>query len=297
MDWDPNAVTDQVEAPGFVLGTPTYEAEAPRPPDIEASAAEAPRGEAATSDRPPPEPPTVGPVAIGIDAVEPTATDTPALLEPARAETALPTFTAAEPATPAWVSAEVADPTSARAGRTPEPPTESAPTDTPQIDNTQTIRALTPLELADGQSSRWFAIQLLLCEEEIDPHEVPNLSIFSEYRLYAVTGLDQDRCMHALRLGFFSSENAAAAVAGYLGTFFEAPCIKRVSTAEHDRFEEGRVTARKDVGAGDGHAVIELAGPAPASAPRASEKLPDQAKHNMPKATSIWSRLLPMRKT
>jgi hypothetical protein len=168
------------------------------------------------------------------------------------------------------------------------------------IDSTQTVRALTPLELADDQISRWFAIQLSLSERPIDPATVPDLPIFNEYRLYSVTGTDQDRVMHALRLGFFSSESAAQAVAGYVGTFFDAPCIKRVSTAEHDRFEERRVAAGKDVGAG-GHAVIELAGPTPLPERSMPErpvvtKPEDDDASGEPEAPSLWARLLSARR-
>ena len=59
--------------------------------------------------------------------------------------------------------------------------------------------------------SQWFSIQLSLSEDPIDPEHVPSLDIFNEYRLYSVTGLDGGRVMHALRLGFFSSELAADA--------------------------------------------------------------------------------------
>jgi hypothetical protein len=168
------------------------------------------------------------------------------------------------------------------------------------IDSTQTVRALTPLELADDQASRWFVIQLNLSERPIDPDNVPNLPIFNEYRLYSVTGTDQDRVMNALRLGFFSSESAAQAVAGYVATFFDSPSIKRVSTAEHDRFEERRVAAGKDVGAG-AHTVIELAGPAPLPERPMPErtvtpKPDDDEIESEPVAPSLWSRLLSARK-
>jgi hypothetical protein len=215
-DDDPNAVTDQIEAPVFTFETPQLDLVEPPMPDVQADAAEVP-------------------------AVE------------------------------------------------PEPQGEPAA----QIDRTETVRALTHLELEDEQSSRWFAIQLASSETEFDPHDVPNLSIFAEYRLYAVTELDQDRPLHALRLGFFSSETAAAAVAGYLGAYFDAPLIKRVSLAEHERFEQQRLTARKDVGAADGHVAIELAGPAPSPLRQAYERLAAQRKHIRPKESSLWSRLIP----
>jgi hypothetical protein len=167
------------------------------------------------------------------------------------------------------------------------------------IDSTQTVRALTPLELADDQISRWFAIQLNLSEQPIDPSTVPDLPIFNEYRLYSVTGTDQERVMHALRLGFFSSESAAQAVAGYVATFFDSPCIKRVSAAEHDRFEERRVAAGKDVGAG-GHAVIELAGPTPLPErpmpERPVARPEDDDAPDEREAPSLWARLLSARR-
>jgi hypothetical protein len=126
------------------------------------------------------------------------------------------------------------------------------------LESTQTIRALTPKELEDNEASRWFVIQLALADHAFDPDAVPNLDIFSEYRLYSVAGLDQGRVVHALRLGFFREEIGAVAVASYLATFWDKPTIKRVSLAERERFAEQRVEARKDVGATGKHAVIEI---------------------------------------
>jgi hypothetical protein len=186
------------------------------------------------------------------------------------------------------------------AGATATPRSEgrafNSRSDAPAIDSTQTIRVLTALELSDDQTSCWFAIQLALSERPIDPREVPNLGIFAEYRLYTVSGLHQDRDMHALRLGFFSSESAAEAVAGYLAPFFDAPCVKRVSTAEQERFEERSLAARKNVGELGEHAVIELAGPAVLPQRRARAKPEDTAENNGGETTSLWSRLLAARK-
>ena len=126
------------------------------------------------------------------------------------------------------------------------------------LECTQTIRALTPKELEDNEASRWFVIQLALADHAFDPDAVPNLDIFSEYRLYSVAGLDQGRVVHALRLGFFREEIGAVAVASYLAAFWDKPTIKRVSLAERERFAEQRVEARKDVGATGKHAVIEI---------------------------------------
>ncbi len=126
------------------------------------------------------------------------------------------------------------------------------------LESTQTIRALTPMELEDNEASRWFVIQLALADRAFDPDAVPNLDIFSEYRLYSVAGVDQGRVVHALRLGFFREEIGAVAVASYLAAYWDKPTIKRVSLAERERFADQRVEARKDVGATGKHAVIEI---------------------------------------
>jgi len=129
----------------------------------------------------------------------------------------------------------------------------------PNFEATQTLRPLTPAELQD-LGARWYVIQLSLSGESFDPDSLPNLDIFNEYRLYSVAGIDQGRIMHALRLGFFTEEGAAAAVASYLGGFYEKPTVKRISVAERERFRDQRVEARKDIGATGRHAVIEITG-------------------------------------
>jgi hypothetical protein len=126
----------------------------------------------------------------------------------------------------------------------------------PDLESTQTIRALTPKELEEND--RWFVIQLSLADHAFDPEAVPNLDIFSEYRLYSVAGLDQGRVVHSLRLGFFKEEIGAVAVASYLAAYWDKPTIKRVSVAERERFADQRVEARKDVGATGRHSVIEI---------------------------------------
>ena len=128
----------------------------------------------------------------------------------------------------------------------------------PDLETTQTVRALTQLELENDQASRWFAIQLSLAEEAFDPETVPNLDIFRVYSLYSVAGIDQGRIVHALRLGFFSEQSAAGAVASYLTTFYEKPSIKRVSSAERERFTDHPLEPRKDVGTTGKQAVIEI---------------------------------------
>ena len=132
-------------------------------------------------------------------------------------------------------------------------------TERPSLESTQTLRPLTPAELKD-LGGRWYVIQLSLSGESFDPDSLPNLDIFNEYRLYSVAGLDHGRIVHALRLGFFAEEGAAAAVASYLGGFYDKPTVKRISVAERERFRDQRVEARKDIGATGRHAVIEITG-------------------------------------
>jgi hypothetical protein len=147
------------------------------------------------------------------------------------------------------------------------------------LESTQTMRALTLTELEDEAASRWFVIQLALADHGFDPDAVPNLDIFSEYRLYSVAGLDQGRVVHALRLGFFREEIGAVAVASYLAAYWDKPTIKRVSLAERERFADQRVEARKDVGATGKHAVIEITDELVARRKRAS-KSSSSAKMN-----------------
>ena len=121
-------------------------------------------------------------------------------------------------------------------------------------------REMPPLEPEDLGASRWFVIQLSIADQTFDPDSLPNLDIFSVYRLYSVAGLDQGRIKHALRLGFFSDEIAAGAVASYLTAFYQSSIVKRVSAAERDRFADQCFEARKDVGATGQHAAIEITG-------------------------------------
>jgi len=164
------------------------------------------------------------------------------------------------PARPARATVSVPEsPREAGAATTPDlRPVEQLSDPLPSLETTQTVRALTPLELEDDTALRWFVIQLSLSEEAFDPDSVPNLDIFSVYRLYSVAGLDEGRVIHALRLGFFSEEVAAGAVASYLGAFFDKPTVKRVSVAERERFADQQLEARKDIGATGKHAVIEI---------------------------------------
>lgn len=187
----------------------------------------------------------------------------PTAPQPAAAQPAAPRAAAAKAPSPAMVmTAVAAAPLTSQQklpARAPVPlQAEQASKRAISLESTQTVRALTQLELEDDQVSRWFAIQLSLAEEAFDPDTLPNLDIFRVYRLYSVAGIDQGRIVHALRLGFFTEQNAAGAVASYLAAFFEKPAIKRVSSAERERFAEQSLEARKDVGATGRQAVIEI---------------------------------------
>jgi SPOR domain len=139
------------------------------------------------------------------------------------------------------------------------PPAQSSASARPlsTLDSTQTVRTLTTVDLDDG-ALPWFVIQLSQATEPFDPDTVPNLDIFSVYRLYCVAEIDKGQILHCLRVGFFTAEIAASAVASYLTDYYEKPLIKRVSVAERERFADQRVDARKDVGATGRHAVIEI---------------------------------------
>jgi hypothetical protein len=127
------------------------------------------------------------------------------------------------------------------------------------LETTQTMRALTTSELEDGSRvSHWYSIALSVSDRAFDPDAIPDLDIFSVYRLYVIESQDQGRAVHTLRLGFFAEEVAASAVADYLADHYQQPTVIRVSIAERERFSAQRVEARKRVEATGKHAVIEI---------------------------------------
>jgi hypothetical protein len=188
---------------------------------------------------------------------------TPAVVRaaiPAPASVSAPTPVVARVAVPAPASVSASAPVLTQAAVPAPAPRRAVPPGNrvPSIESTQTIRALTELEQEDDQAPCWFAIQLSLAEEPFDPEALPNLDIFSVYRLYSVAGIDKGRIVHALRVGFFTEQIAAGAVASYLAAFYDKPTIKRVSAAERERFAGQSLQARKDVGATGKQAVIEI---------------------------------------
>jgi len=108
----------------------------------------------------------------------------------------------------------------------------------PDLDSTQTMRALTPSELYDSQQQQWYVVQLVISERPVNLDTMPRLEVFASHRLYAVTGKQDNAPRYALRLGFFPDEKSAEVICGYLRTFFSSPSIVRVSAAEQARFAQ-----------------------------------------------------------
>ena len=111
----------------------------------------------------------------------------------------------------------------------------------PDLDSTQTIRALTSDELQDESQEKWFAIQLAVSDQPVNLDAMPRLDIFEAYRLYSVASAGSGKITHGLRIGFFREEVSAQAVCGYLTTFFNSPTVVRISIAEHTRFKDAPV--------------------------------------------------------
>lgn len=108
----------------------------------------------------------------------------------------------------------------------------------PNLDSTQTIRALTNEELNDSAQEKWFAIQLAASEQPVNLDTMPHLDIFEAYSLYSVATAGSGKIVHSLRLGFFKEAVSAEAVTGYLKTFFASPTVLRISVAEQARFKD-----------------------------------------------------------
>jgi hypothetical protein len=112
----------------------------------------------------------------------------------------------------------------------------------PDLDSTQTIRALTSAELEDESQEKWYAIELAISDQPVNLDAMPRLDIFEAYRLYSVASAGGGKITHSLRIGFFREEIPAEAVAGYLKTFFASPTVVRISVAEHERFKDPPVS-------------------------------------------------------
>lgn len=155
--------------------------------------------------------------------------------------------------TPTATSISAAPP--ARATHFARPPADTDRS-LPELDSTQTIRALTSAELNDDSQEKCFAIQLVVSEQPVNLDAMPHLDIFEAYRLYSVANAGSGKILHSLRIGFFREEVSAEAVCGYLKTFFPSPSVLRISTAEQLRFKDAPVP--KAVAAKNDSKVIEL---------------------------------------
>jgi hypothetical protein len=189
--------------------------------------------------------PAVIPTARPVLAAAPVPSKTVPVSKPVMAaKVAVPAMPAAkapaQPASPSW-------PTADELNKRPL-----------NLESTQTLRTLTPAELESATQLRWFVVELATSDRAFDPDAVPNLDIFTVYRLYSVESSNQGAVKHTLRLGFFSEAIAAQAVADYLSSHYEKPAVARVSIAERERFSGQGIEARKIVEATGRHAVIEI---------------------------------------
>ena len=176
---------------------------------------------------------------------------------PARAEAPGTASTAksvsASAVTPVAPQAKVQQPTkSPTMARQPTPETRL-----PDLDSTQTIRALTSDELNDDSQEKCFAIQLAASEQPVNLDAMPHLDIFEAYRLYSVATAGSGKIVHSLRLGFFKEAVSAEAVSGYLKTFFGSPTVLRISVAEQARFRDAP-TAKKPAAADESRAPAKV---------------------------------------
>jgi len=162
-------------------------------------------------------------------AAKPTATPAPKAPAKIAEKAAKPAPTPVAPAAAAKPAPGMSAPAAIRI-------TSSAPP--PELDSTQTIRALTSAEMEDEQQDKWFAVQLAVSDQPVNLDAMPRLDIFEAYRLYSVATAGSGKIVHSLRLGFFKEAVSAEAVSGYLKTFFGSPTIMRVSVAEHGRFKD-----------------------------------------------------------
>lgn len=166
----------------------------------------------------------------------------PAAAKPAAAKPAAPVAKKAEPPAPVINKAAAPPVINKTAAPVPKqvPPAmvRESSLAHPNLDSTQTIRALTNEELSDSAQDKWFAIQLAASEQPVNLDTMPHLDIFEAYSLYSVATAGSGKIVHSLRLGFFKEAVSAEAVTGYLKTFFASPTVLRISVAEQSRFKD-----------------------------------------------------------
>jgi hypothetical protein len=111
------------------------------------------------------------------------------------------------------------------------------------FDSTQTIRAVTVRELRDPNQQKWFAVQLAVSDRPVNLETIPRFDVFEAHRLYAIQGRLGARTCYALRLGFFTEQQAALTICTDLQAFYRAASVVQVSEAEQVRFEGVRTQA------------------------------------------------------
>ncbi len=160
----------------------------------------------------------------------------------------------------------------------------------PDVDSTQRMRALTTSELYDSHRPKSYAIQLVVSDRPVNLDMMPRLEVFAAHKLYTIAAKQPDGEWHALRLGFFPDEASAQVICGYLQTFFAAPAIVRVSTAEQERFappNTSRAPAPKPKSAPAAPRQTLTSPPmvaaAPAKAPTTKTKAPQNSSSRRPK--------------
>lgn len=163
-----------------------------------------------------------------------------------------PSVAAVKPATARDASIPAAP--AARSTQQPAAPSLSLP----DLDSTQTIRALTEEELNDESQEKCFAIQLAVSDQPVNLEAMPHLDIFEAYRLYSIATAGSGKITHSLRIGFFREAVSAEAVSGYLRTFFPSPTIVRISLAEQARFKEPPVRQETTPAAPNDGKVVAL---------------------------------------
>jgi hypothetical protein len=179
---------------------------------------------------------------------KPVVTPAPKVLDKNARPAQAPVVAAAKPAAPKPASAP-ALPSIRMSAASNVPP--------PELDSTQTIRALTSAEMEDAAQEKWFAVQLAVSDQPVNLDAMPRLDIFEAYRLYSVATAGSGKIVHSLRLGFFKEAVSAEAVMGYLNTFFGSPSVMRVSVAEHARFKDAPSTKKPAAPAQEAK-VVEL---------------------------------------
>ncbi|MBB6094525.1 hypothetical protein HNQ60_003412 [Povalibacter uvarum] len=197
-----------------------------------------------------------GPAAAKAPAPAPQKT-TPAAAKEAPRKAAAPTA----PVTPAVAKTPAAAPSVPE--KRPAAPAIAASANrngpTPELDSTQTIRALTSAELNDDSQEKWFSIQLVVSERPVNLDAMPHLDIFEAYRVYSIANAGSGKIVYSLRLGFFREEVSAEAVTGYLRTFFPSPTVIRISAAEQSRFKDAPAPKATAVAASKNEGkIIEL---------------------------------------